>query len=354
MLAPGELLETLTEVQGDSEPKDKTQTRTGLVVFNPLEKHELMEGKKLPIIIFNSDLPNYDVTKVLDFFDKYKIPRPALLHAIPKRISYHPNYSPQPPFDSSALLFFIAGMIEQIINCIYRAKSEMVNALEKQFEERLTSFRNRLRQHFWEMMIPGTNVFFLPSQSPFSEKFQPRIGEIFSGPLEMKIFASIETVMKEGKPTSNCVAAIPNNVIVAPRRGQEILEHFYSQKFWDFGQKKDVPEVDVLVMEAFHEILKNSGMTTGKPDTARTDAALRIPHQLKLETAKLVRQEGAQYASELSSRFESSAVRDSVRSQSFNAYYDWMLPEQEFPDFRMAMQQEIMNFMMERQFWHPR
>ena len=110
------------------------------------------------VVWFDPTMPDYDVTKVLKFFDDCNRSRPTLIKAIPERASYHPNYRTQHPPDSSAVLPYIAGMINQAITCMEHAKPETMKNLEEQFTAVNLLFKQWLLGAFWELLVPGILV----------------------------------------------------------------------------------------------------------------------------------------------------------------------------------------------------
>ena len=307
-----------------------TKLRKGLKAMDALESSPTTKAgppRKTPpnlkYMSFDPDTPKYDISKVLKLFDKYSLPRPVPPRIIPKRARNHPKYSPRPPFDSYHLLPYMAGMINQVVQCIYMAKPKLVELLEDQFTSASLIFYEWLLQALWSLMIPGTLVFSLPAAVQMSGddiEFL-KVGSPSFNPFGSDDARTVSVLLDKGLPIVYSIK-LPVRTYIVTSKGRQLLEYFYSQKLWDFVSEKGDPDVEILVIEVLQEILHTSGLLDG----SRAQRVPKVPAEIERDTAKLIQRESKQYASEISSRFESPAVRDAVRAQSFGAFDDWMLP----------------------------
>ena len=243
-------------------------------------------------------MPRYDLSKVLRLFDKYSLPRPVPPRIIPKHASYHPKYSPRPPFDSYHLLPYMAGMINQVARCIYMAKPRLVKSLEDQLTSVSLIFYERLLQALWSLMIPGTLVFGLPAAVQMSGDDLEflKIGSPSLNPFGSDKARTVNALLDKGLFIVYSIM-LPVNTYVVTSKGRQLLEYFDSKKFWDFVSEKGDPDVEILVTEVLQEILHTSGLLDG----SRAQRVPKVPAEIERDTAKLIQRESKQYASEISS-----------------------------------------------------
>ena len=298
--------------------------REGFVLARKLDHHETYD--LTAIVWFDPEMPPFDVFTILKYFDEYKMPRPALVKAIPGSISYHPNYSEQPPFDSSASLPYIASMTNQLLRCLFHGKPQVINELRSLFKAWNLIVQQMFLTAFWDLLIPGTHVIPVSKSSVVGNK-PPGVGETISlmGHTKAKIVFVRSLSAEQPHQDVHLVAIIPENAYMASEEGQELRELFYSQKMWDFGQGKDVPEAAELMERIVNRVWLRAKLSADSSDTLRS-ALSKVPHQIRSKSLVVMRLNGICRATNISSRFESAAVGRAVKTQYLHAFYNRMLP----------------------------
>lgn len=298
--------------------------KLGLVVHSRFERREKFAKEATLALWFDPEMPCYDVCHVLKYFDDYKIPRPAPLRIIPERISYHPSYSPQPPFDSSEHLFYMVGITYQLLDCIFHGKLKTIEGLFKFLSSRNLSLPKCLLEAIWNLLIPGTQVVIADESSIPTDR-RLMMGEVVPYK-QIPGMKAIAIYRFESKPCLQLLAAIPRNALAPSQEGRKLLELFYSRKLWDFGLRQKAPEVETFVNKIILDVMMKAKQRKSPSDTPRIHIPI-ISTQGEPETMQLMQREGRRHASRISTRFESEGVRRKVGKQYFNAFCDWMVPD---------------------------
>ena len=323
----GQLVRTGASLGTDEGKKAISAKIEGFVLFSRLEPHGMHSKETAVIARFNPAMPSYNVWKVMSYFDKYGMPRPVPARLIPERALYHPNYSPQPPFDSSDSLVYITGMINQFILCLSHGYHQTIERLNAQFSASGLAFQTWLPEALWGLLIPGTQVFSVPESDMPGDK-PPILGRVIHVeryPNEKAVV--INTLRLRGSPRFfHLVAVIPKRVLAPLREGRQLLELFYSQKLWDLGVDRSVPEVEALIEKVM------CGFKLGSEPTKKQIAVMQsslaeVPRYVMSETLGAVLREGCRHASTISNRFESETVKKAIDKQYLHAYYGWMAPD---------------------------